>query len=164
MSPPHEVTTAVPRPPLDGDAGPPVELIRDRLQVRARTTDHFRRFSARSAQLMGRPASFAIASVAIVGWALCGHFFHFSETWELVVNTGTTIVTFIAVFLIQTTQNADAKAIQLKLDELLRANEAARDRLIRAEEGTTAELIDMQMEFEALLEDARAAADAEEAM
>jgi low affinity Fe/Cu permease len=113
---------------------------------------------------MGRPASFATASVAIVGWALCGHFFHFSEAWELVVNTATTIVTFIAVFLIQTTQNADAQAIQLKLDELLRANESARNRLLRAEERTTDELIDMQMEFDALLEDARAAADAEEAM
>ena len=83
-------------------------------------------------------------------WALTGPVFHYSETWQLVINTGTTIVTFLMVFLIQNTQNRDARAIHLKLDELIRSINAARNKLIDLENGTDEELDKVQREFEKL--------------
>jgi low affinity Fe/Cu permease len=96
---------------------------------------------------VGKPKSFFIAVGIIALWAVTGPFFHFSDTWQLIINTGTTIVTFLMVFLIQNTQNRDSRAIQLKLDELLRANRAARNTLVDLENMSDEELEELQGEF-----------------
>src|ERR1700728_1039277 len=110
----------------------------------------FRRFSQAVAELVGRSAAFTTAVVIIAAWGATGPLFHFSDTWQLVVNTGTTIVTFLMVFLIQNTQNRDAHAIHLKLDELIRANRYARNSLLALESMTDEELRSLQHEFEEL--------------
>jgi len=112
--------------------------------------DLFHRIAQRAAQLVGSPWAFITAVLVLVGWAATGPVFHFSDTWQLVVNTGTTIVTFLIVFLIQNTQNRDARAIHLKLDELIKAVRGARTRLVDLEDMTEAELDALQKEFEAL--------------
>jgi low affinity Fe/Cu permease len=101
---------------------------------------------------VGRPKSFFIALGIIVIWAVTGPFFHFSDTWQLIINTGTTIVTFLMVFLIQNTQNRDSKALHLKLDELLRANRGARNTLVDLENMSDSELQELQDEFARLRE------------
>jgi low affinity Fe/Cu permease len=101
---------------------------------------------------VGRPKSFFIAVAVIVIWAITGPFFHFSDTWQLIINTGTTIVTFLMVFLIQNTQNRDSKALHLKLDELLRVNRAARNTLVDLENMSDDELQELQTEFSRLRE------------
>ena len=85
----------------------------------------FARFAGAAARKAGQPLAFSIAFLVIVGWALSGFIFDFSDTWQLVINTSTTIVTFLMVFLIQNTQNRDSEAMHLKLDELLRSNRTA---------------------------------------
>jgi len=102
--------------------------------------DLFRRFAHRSAELVGSPSVFLLALVVVVIWAGSGPFFGFSDTWQLVINTGTTIITFLMVFLIQNTQNRDAKAIHLKLDELIRSVEGARNGLVNLESLSDEEL------------------------
>jgi low affinity Fe/Cu permease len=94
----------------------------------------FSRVASRIADFTGRPWAFLTAVLVIVVWAITGPVFGFSDTWQLVINTGTTIVTFLMVFLIQNTQNRDARAIHLKLDELLRATPRARNEFMEAEE------------------------------
>ncbi|HMM43553.1 MAG TPA: low affinity iron permease family protein [Thermomicrobiales bacterium] len=96
--------------------------------------DIFSRFAARVAILTGTPWAFLVAFLIILIWAISGPLFHFSDTWQLVINTGTTIVTFLMVFLIQNSQNRDSTAIQLKLDELIRAVDTASNRLIDVED------------------------------
>ena len=98
----------------------------------------------------GRPLAFIVAAAAVVLWALSGPLFGFSDTWQLVINTSTTIVTFLMVFLIQNTQNRDTEALQLKLDELIRVNEKARNRLLRLEELTEGEMDDVKKTFTGL--------------
>jgi low affinity Fe/Cu permease len=117
-----------------------------------RARELFRRFAHTTSHLVGTAWAFFAAVVVIVAWALTGPVFHFSDTWQLVINTGTTIVTFLMVFLIQNTQNRDAKAIHLKLDELIRAVEAARNRLVDLEDLSDDELAKLESEFRALRE------------
>ena len=88
----------------------------------------------------GRPLTFTLACVVILIWAVTGPVFQYSDTWQLIINTGTTIVTFLMVFLIQNTQNRDSSALHLKLDELIRVSESARNRLLDLEDLTEAEL------------------------
>jgi low affinity Fe/Cu permease len=109
--------------------------------------EFFRKFSHRVSESIGSPIAFIIAVLVIVVWAVSGPLFHFSDTWQLVINTGTTIVTFLVVFLIQNTQNRDAKAIQLKLDELLRAVQEARTSLVDLEDMSDEELNNLSKEF-----------------
>jgi low affinity Fe/Cu permease len=110
----------------------------------------FHRLAHGIAQVAGSPWCFLTALVLIAGWAATGPLFHFSDTWQLVVNTATTIVTFLMVFLIQNTQNRDTKAIHLKLDELLRGVRGARTRLVNLEELSDSELDELQREFQRL--------------
>src|SRR6266704_1512016 len=110
----------------------------------------FRHFAQRTSQLVGTSWAFILAVVVILVWAITGPVFHFSDTWQLVINTGTTIVTFLIVFLIQNTQNRDAKAIHLKLDELIHGVKGARNSLINLQNLTDEELEDLQREFERL--------------
>jgi low affinity Fe/Cu permease len=100
----------------------------------------FTRFANAIARMTGRPATFALCCLVILGWAVSGPVFGFSDTWQLIINTGTTIVTFLMVFLIQNTQNRDGAAIQAKLDELIRAMEGARNHFVGIEHLTEEEL------------------------
>lgn len=111
----------------------------------------FRHFSHWTAGIVGSPWAFGIAILTIIAWAASGHLFHYSDTWQLVINTGTTIVTFLIVFLIQNTQNRDSRAIHLKLDELIRAVKGARNNLINLQELSDAELDDLDKQFHSLL-------------
>jgi low affinity Fe/Cu permease len=95
----------------------------------------------------GRPLTFGLASGVVLVWALTGPLFNYSDTWQLVINTGTTIVTFLMVFLIQNTQNRDASAVQLKLDELIRASTTGRNKLLTLEDLTGAELDQLKKSF-----------------
>jgi low affinity Fe/Cu permease len=110
----------------------------------------FRRFATATAEVVGRSYAFIVAVALLGTWASTGPLFHFSDTWQLVINTGTTIVTFLMVFLIQNTQNRDAHAIHLKLDELIRANTHARNSLLALESMSDDELHALQREFEEL--------------
>jgi len=119
----------------------------------------FRKFSQMTSQVVGSSWAFIIAVLIIVVWGVTGPLFHYSDTWQLVINTGTTIITFLMVFLIQNTQNRDAKAIHLKLDELLRGVEGARTHLVDLEALSDEELDRLQQQFKRIrhaeAEDAR---------
>jgi low affinity Fe/Cu permease len=110
----------------------------------------FRKFARKISEVLGRAEVFLGAVVLIVIWAALGPIYHYSDTWQLVINTATTIVTFLMVFLIQNTQNRDAKAIQLKLDELIRGVHGARTGLVRLEELSDEELKELEGSFERL--------------
>ena len=114
--------------------------------------DLFRRLAARSSAAMGSPWAFTSAVAIIVLWAVTGPLFLFSDTWQLAINTGTTIVTFLMVFIIQNTQNRDALALHLKLDELLRAVAEARTSLVDLEDLSDEEITRLQQQFRALRE------------
>src|SRR6267154_3968033 len=100
----------------------------------------FKNFAKWTARMAGHPTAFVVAVAVIIIWALTGPFFGFSDTWQLIINTGTTIVTFLMVFLIQNTQNRDTKAVHLKLDELIRAVGRARNTMVDLEKLSDAEL------------------------
>jgi low affinity Fe/Cu permease len=127
----------------------------DRASLR-RLSEGFRRFSQRTALAVGRPEAFALAVATVVVWAVVGPTFNYSDTWQLTINTGTTIITFLMVFLIQNTQNRDAQVMQLKLDELIRAVEQARNELVDMEDLSDEELHLLQHQFEALRKSAEA--------
>ena len=112
--------------------------------------DWFRRFAHRVSIIVGKSAAFCTALVVIVVWGVTGPIFGFSDTWQLIINTGTTIVTFLMVFLIQSTQNRDAAAIHLKLDELIRATHSARNGMLALEQLSDEQLEDLESEFERL--------------
>ncbi len=116
-------------------------------------TEGFDRLAHWTARHAGRASTFALALAIIVAWGVSGPVFHWSDTWQLVINTGTTIVTFLMVFLIQNTQNRDTSALQLKLDELIRVNEKARNRLLRLEELTEDEMEHIRRTFTRLAKD-----------
>lgn len=123
--------------------------------------DLFHKFSATTSALVGTPWAFILATATIVVWAITGPVFHFSDTWQLVINTGTTIVTFLMVFLIQNTQNRDATALHLKLDELIRAQKTARNSLVDLEELSDEELARLRDEFKRVHEGAHRAVSGE---
>jgi low affinity Fe/Cu permease len=112
--------------------------------------DIFRKFATRISHIVGSPATFFLAVLVIILWAATGPLFNFSDTWQLVINTGTTIVTFLIVFLIQNTQNRDTKALHLKLDELIRTNSKARNGMVNLETLSDEELDSLQQQFEHL--------------
>ena len=113
-----------------------------------RVSDAFRIFARRSSIVLGSAWAFASAVIIIVIWGLTGPAFHYSNTWQLIINTGTTIVTFLMVFLIQNTQDRDAKAVHLKLDELIRALKDARNELIDLERLSDEDLTNLEKQFE----------------
>jgi low affinity Fe/Cu permease len=112
----------------------------------------FRKFANKTSSIVGSPWAFIAAVTIIVGWAVSGPVFSFSDSWQLYINTFTTLVTFLMVFLIQNTQNRDAKAIHLKLDELLRGVKGARTGLVDLEDLSDDELKQLQEEFKRLHE------------
>jgi low affinity Fe/Cu permease len=115
----------------------------------------FTRFAKWAARATGRPGAFIGAALIIVLWALTGPIFDFSDTWQLVINTGTTIITFLMVFLIQNTQNRDTEAMQIKLDELIRAVGSAQNTMLDLEEMDEKELDLIRAEYEELAQKAR---------
>jgi len=116
----------------------------------------FTRFAKTTARATGQPAAFGLAAAVVVAWIVTGPLFGFSDTWQLVINTGTTIVTFLMVFLIQSTQNRDSEAVQCKLDELLRATSGAHNALLDIEELEEHELDAIRRAYVRLAERARA--------
>ena len=115
----------------------------------------FGNLASKTSHWMGHPIGFFVAIGVIVGWAALGPMFHFSDTWQLVINTGTTIVTFLMVFLIQSTQNRDSEAIQVKLDELIRSTRGAQNELLDLEELEEEELDRIRSAYGELAERAR---------
>ena len=112
--------------------------------------EFFNRIAKATSRAAGHPIAFVLAFAVIIVWAVTGPLFGFSDTWQLVINTTTTIVTFLMVFLIQNTQNRDSHALHLKLDELIRANREARNKLLSLEDMSDAEMRVLQTEFERL--------------
>jgi low affinity Fe/Cu permease len=110
----------------------------------------FSEMARRTACVLGTPTAFLLACATIVVWAVCGPVFGYSDTWQLVINTGTTVVTFLMVFLVQNTQNRDARALHLKLDELLRSVRDARNKLIDLENCSDEEIERIEAQFRAL--------------
>ena len=115
----------------------------------------FTRLARATSRLAGRPATFALVVILVAAWAISGPFFGYSDTWQLTINTFTTIVTFLMVFLIQATQNRDSEAIQIKLDELLRAQLGAHNALLDLEELEEEDLKKLHANYLRLAEDAR---------
>ena len=116
----------------------------------------YSKFANQIARLSGRPKTFALAAAVIVVWLITGPLFGFSDTWQLVINTGTTIVTFLMVFLIQNTQNRDSEALQIKIDELIRATKGAHNALLDLEELEQDSLDEFRRRYQLLASAARA--------
>ncbi len=114
--------------------------------------DFFRKLSQKTSEIVGSPGAFFVALSLLVLWLILGPHFHFSDTWQLVINTATTIITFLIVFLIQNTQNRDAKALHLKLDELIRSMQGARNTMLNLEELSDDELEILQSQFRRIKE------------
>jgi low affinity Fe/Cu permease len=130
-----------------------VEKLKEREQQRdflCVVSDAFRVFARRSSMMLGSAWAFAGAVLVILVWILTGPTFHFSDTWQLIINTATTVITFLMVFLIQNTQNRDAKAVHLKLDEMIRALKGARNQLVDLEDLSDEELKKLEEQFQQL--------------
>lgn len=117
-------------------------------------TDIFRKIAHETSKAAGSPRAFTLAVLVVLIWAVSGPYYHYSDTWQLVINTGTTVLTFLMVFLVQNTQNRDGRAMQLKLDELIRTNKASRNQLIDLEDLSDAEMEKLQIQFKKLQEKA----------
>jgi low affinity Fe/Cu permease len=130
----------------------------DKRDIFCLVQDAFRIAARKTSTVLGTAWAFMGAVSVIVIWGLTGHIFHYSDTWQLIINTGTTIVTFLMVFLIQNTQNRDSRAIHLKLDELIRSLSGARNRLMDLETLSDEDLQKFQEEFERLRKRSEAAA------
>ena len=122
--------------------------------VAYRTTP-FSRIAKWTSHAAGHPVTFCVAVLVIIAWALLGPIFHYSDTWQLVINTATTIITFLMVFLVQNTQNRDSAAVQLKLDELIRSMKGAHNALLDLEELTEQDLDQIRCRYAVLAERAR---------
>ena len=120
-----------------------------------KSTSWFSRFAKLTARITGKPVTFMLAVSTVVAWGVTGPIFSFSDTWQLVINTATTIVTFLMVFLIQNTQNRDSEAMQVKLDELIRATHGAQNALLELEELEEDELDRIKAGYEEIAEKAR---------
>jgi low affinity Fe/Cu permease len=120
-----------------------------------RITAWYTIFAKRASRFCGRPGTFMLAMLVIVAWLVTGPIFRYSDTWQLVINTGTTIVTFLMVFLIQNTQNRDTEAMQVKLDELIRATQGAHNALLDLEEMDEEAILAFRKRYEALAAQAR---------
>ena len=116
-------------------------------------SEFFRKFSHKTSEIVGSYWSFVIAVIVVLAWVMTGPIFNYSDTWQLVINTATTIITFLMVFLIQNAQNRDSKTLQLKLDELIRAVQGARNELVDLEELSDADLQKLEKEFRRLKKD-----------
>jgi len=127
-----------------------LSIVVRRVHCKALMHERFRRLARRSSEIVGSAEMFLAACVAVVAWAVLGPLYGFSDTWQLVINTGTTIVTFLMVFIIQNAQNRDSRAMQLKLDELIRAVKGARTGMVRLEEMTDQDLCALAGDFEKL--------------
>jgi low affinity Fe/Cu permease len=138
----------------EGEQDQNAPFIQARRQVANKNTISlwFSRFASRTAQLVGHPYMFLLAVAILIVWAISGPLFHFSDTWQLIINTGTTIVTFLVVFLIQNTQNLDAKALHLKLDELIRSHQPARNDMIDIETLSDEELDELEKAYASICE------------
>jgi low affinity Fe/Cu permease len=110
-------------------------------------SDRFSRLAFAASEAVGRPHAFLLALLVVLVWGASGPLFHFSDTWQLVINTGTTVVTFLMVFLIQATQNRETRALHLKLDELIRSHGRARNIFTDLEHATDEELLELEAEF-----------------
>ena len=121
----------------------------------AKSRSWFTRFAIQTARVSGRPAGFGVAVAIILVWVITGPLFGFGDTWQLVINTGTTIVTFLMVFLIQNTQNRDSEAMQIKLDELIRAIDGAHNAFLDLEQLDEEELDRIRASYQRLAERAR---------
>lgn len=121
-----------------------------------KSSSWFTLFAKATSRATGRPLAFALAGTVIVVWIVTGPLFHFSDTWQLVINTGTTIVTFLMVFLIQNTQNRDSEALQVKLDELIRSIDGAHNALLDLEELEDQDLDRIRLSYSKLAKKARA--------
>jgi low affinity Fe/Cu permease len=130
--------------------------------MEARTSNlvsgYFHHFASWTARASGRPAAFAAAVLIVLVWAVTGPFFNYSDTWQLVINTGTTIITFLMVFLIQNTQNRDTQALQLKLDELIRSTQGAHNMLLGLEHLDEGELDQIRGLYAQIAEKAKGSA------
>lgn len=117
-------------------------------------THMYEGLAKQAAKYSGRPVTFLLATLVVIVWAVSGPIFHYSDTWQLVINTGTTIITFLMVFLIQNTQNTDTTAIQLKLDELIRVKQAADNSLLNLEDMDAASLEKFRQKYLKLAKEA----------
>jgi low affinity Fe/Cu permease len=124
-------------------------------RIMKKPSSWFTRFANHAARATGHPSAFVIAAIVVVTWAITGPIFGFSDTWQLVINTGTTIITFLMVFLIQNTQNRDSEAVHLKLDELIRSHKEAHNSLLDLEQGDEEILGKLRERYGALAEEAR---------
>lgn len=117
--------------------------------------DLFRKIAHRASQLVGSPVAFTLALTVVTLWAVTGSYFHYSDTWQLVINTGTSVLTFLIIFLVQNTQNRDAKAMHLKIDELIRSGKASRNQFLDLEDFSDAEMDRIHEQFQRIREKTR---------
>ena len=130
-------------------------MFTDKIQLSSKNASIFTRFTRWASRAAGTPAAFITAVAVVIAWIVTGPLFGFSDTWQLVINTGTTIVTFLMVFAIQASQNRDAEAIQVKLDELIRAIEGAQNSLLDLEELEEKDIEQLRKKYRALASEAR---------